>query len=183
MDSGPSRPLDRPEYCRCRAGRGRRSNRAASRFRLPRCAHSAASREPPARDCHWCPGRRGAHCSTSGAPRPAPHLAARTDVGELLVSFSSVANSWESPQFESCFVGIKTDRIRPPGEQFRSIQPNRGRPIAWSAIDRLRVPIRRGINRPLTRFQPLSGKDGTRSREIPSGISRRRGDHRPVTGS
>ena len=41
-------------------------------------------------------------------------------------------------------MGIRMDRIRPPGEQFRWIQPNRGRPIAWSAIDRLRVPIRRG---------------------------------------
>jgi hypothetical protein len=35
MDSGPSRPLDRPEYRRCRAGRGRRSNRAASRCPTP----------------------------------------------------------------------------------------------------------------------------------------------------
>ena len=37
------------------------------------------------------------------------------------------------------------------------------RPIAGAAIDRLAVPIRRGIDHPLTRYYPFSGADGTHS--------------------
>ncbi len=156
------------------------------RFRLLRCARSAASREPPARDCHWCPGRRGAHCSTSGAPRPAPHLAARTDVGELLVSCSSEANSWKSPQFRVSRVSRaseSTESDRPASHSAGSNRIAADRPIAWSAIGRLPVRIRRGIDHPLTSSHPLCGEDGARSRRIPSRIDRRLGDHRLATCS
>jgi hypothetical protein len=121
----------------------------------------------------------------SSATDRSTHLAARTHVGELLVSRSCVAKSWKSSQFRVSRVSrasewTESDR---PASHCRGIRPNRGRPTAWSAIDRLPVRIRRGIDHPLIRSHPLCGEDGARSRGIPSRIGRRLGNHRHATCS